>query len=263
MNKSTLLKSRSKQAMGQTQPPRREDWDHVRFARNIPANRISWVSFLNPTYKVDMHPKDSTQGEAGFSLLELIVVVLMIAILSAIAAPGWLAFVNRQRVAKVNDGVWSALQEAQQEAKRTQLSYSVSFRNPAGTLPQVAVYPTEDRAGQAINLANNSNTWKPLSQGLDIKPEQVTLCSNIDSSKANKKANNSDCSFTTARTITFDYQGNLGTVDGQDPDIGDGISITVAVPKSNGDPIESTARCVVVKTIIGSMALEQGDNCQQ
>jgi len=28
----------------------------IRFARNIPANWISWVSFLNPTDKVDLHP---------------------------------------------------------------------------------------------------------------------------------------------------------------------------------------------------------------
>jgi prepilin-type N-terminal cleavage/methylation domain-containing protein len=231
MNKSTLLKKYTKLATRQTQPPWRED---------------------------------STQGEAGFSLLELVVVVLMIAILSAIAAPGWLAFVNRQRVAKVNDGVWSALQEAKREAKRTKRSYSVSFRQPAGTLPQVAVYPTEDRAGLAITLANNSNAWRPLTEGFDIKPEQVTLCSNIDSNTANEQASPiPNCNLDTARTIIFDYQGSLALVNGQDPEINDGINITVAVPQSNGGVIEATARCVVVKTLIGSMQIGKNpQNCQ-
>jgi len=228
MNKSTLLKKCTKLAPRQTQQSWRED---------------------------------STKGEAGFSLLELIVVVLMIAILSAIAAPGWLAFVNRQRVAKVNDQVWSALQEAQREAKRTQLSYSVSFRQPAEERPQVAVYPTQDRSGVDIDLDNNSNAWRPLTEGLDIKPEQVTLCSNIDSNTANKQASPiPNCDLDTARTIIFDYQGTLG---GEEPDIGDGINITVAVPQSNGDPIEATARCVVVKTLIGSMQIgKNAQDCQ-
>jgi len=232
MNKSTLFKKYTKLATRQTQPPWR---------------------------------KDSTKGEAGFSLLELVVVVLMIAILSAIAAPSWLAFVNRQRVAKVNDGVWSALQEAQREAKRTQLSYSVSFRQPAGEVPQVAVYPTQDRrTGDDIELDNNSNAWRPLTEGLDIKPEQVTLCSNIDSNTANEQANpEPNCNLDTARTIIFDYQGNLALVNGQDPEINDGINITVAVPQSNGDPIETTARCVVVKTLIGSMQIgKNSQDCQ-
>ncbi|MEQ8972786.1 MAG: prepilin-type N-terminal cleavage/methylation domain-containing protein [Coleofasciculus sp. C1-SOL-03] len=229
MNKSTLLKKYTKLATRQTQQSWRED---------------------------------STKGEAGFSLLELVVVVLMIAILSAIAAPGWLAFVNRQRVSKVNDQVWSALQEAQREAKRTQLSYSVSFRQSAGERPQVAVYPTQDRSGDDIDLDNNSNAWRPLTEGLDIKPEQVTLCSNIDSNKDNEQAA-FNCNLDTERTIIFDYQGNLALVDGEEPDIGDGINITVAVPQSNGDPIEATARCVVVKTLIGSMQIgKNSQDCQ-
>ncbi|NEP29368.1 prepilin-type N-terminal cleavage/methylation domain-containing protein, partial [Moorena sp. SIO3I6] len=63
--------------------------------------------------------------DAGFTLLELIVVILLVGILSAIAAPSWLAFVNRQRVNKVNERVLSAIQEAQREAKKKKLSYSV------------------------------------------------------------------------------------------------------------------------------------------
>lgn len=213
MNKSTLLKNCTKRAMGQIQPPGRE---HL------------------------------TQSEAGFSLLELIVVVLMIAILSAIAAPSWLAFVNRQRVAKVNDQVWSAVQEAQQQAKRTKLSYNVSFQTDSDEL-EVAVYP-EDTDPTSI-------PWRPLSEGLDIKDGQVILCSNIDQTTLNKNSGSTSCNFTQQRTITFNYQGNL---DG-DPELGDtgfqGLAVTVAIPNDADEPIPATARCVMVKTLIGSMQI--------
>jgi len=190
---------------------------------------------------------------AGFTLIELIVVVLMIAVLSAIAAPGWLAFVNRQRVAKVNDGIFVALQQAQREAKRTKKSYSVSFKTDSDQL-KVAVYPE----------GTTTFPWKPLNEGLDIKAGQVILCSNIDTTANTTGSVSCDLSSDDEkRTIEFDYQGNLAKVAGNSPDTN--IGVTAAIPQSTGgtQPIEATARCVIVKTIIGSMVTEQGDNCPQ
>lgn len=44
---------------------------------------------------------DSTQSKAGYSLIELLAVVVIIGVLAVIAAPGWIAFVNRQRLIKL------------------------------------------------------------------------------------------------------------------------------------------------------------------
>jgi len=185
---------------------------------------------------------------AGFSLLELIVVVLIIAILSAIIAPGWLAFVNRQRVAKVNDAVFSAMQEAQREAKRTKLSYHVSFK---GDPLEVAVYPE----------GTTTLPWQPLSEGLDIKDGQVILCSNIAAGTANKNSGSITCGGTGERTITFDYQGNLkddANLGSTAPQV---LAVTAAIPQSNNaqQAIPATARCVMVKTLIGSMQIGQDE----
>jgi prepilin-type N-terminal cleavage/methylation domain-containing protein len=60
----------------------------------------------------------SRKGDGGFTLLEVLVIALIVGILSAIAAPSWLAFINRQRVRTVNDRVLQSLRRAQSEAKR-------------------------------------------------------------------------------------------------------------------------------------------------
>src|SRR6056297_242976 len=64
------------------------------------------------------------QQDAGFTAAEVIIVALIVGVLGAIAAPGWLGFVNRQRLNKANDAVLSALQQAQREAIRTKRNHS-------------------------------------------------------------------------------------------------------------------------------------------
>jgi len=202
------------------------------------------------------------QSQSGFTLIEMIAVVIIIAVLSAIIAPGWLAFVNRQRVAKMNDAVFSAIQEAQREAKRTKRSYSVSFRkdNTTNALQKVVYRTFADNGTTPITPTNNA--WKSLSESLDIKPDQVLLCSNLLSA-FNKKGNSLDCGFTTPKTITFDYQGNLAEQASGDPAHTD-LMVAVGIPQSNNpnQVIDSTKRCVSVKTLIGSMQVGQGDECQ-
>ena len=65
---------------------------------------------------------------SGFTLIEVLVTIVIVGILSAIAAPSWLGFVARQRLNKANDTVLAALQEAQRQAKKNKRSYNVSIR---------------------------------------------------------------------------------------------------------------------------------------
>lgn len=214
---------------------------------------------LKSAAKPSQHLKGQSPDESnsGFTLIELIVVVIIIAVLSAIAAPGWLAFVNRQRVNKVNDTVFSAIQQAQREAKRTKLSYSVSFRTTPDKVMQFAVYPTKKpdpaNAGATIDVNpytdSNFNGWKSLSDSLDIKPGQVLLLTNINGT------NQADKSPHDTGTITFDYKGNLPN----EANLGNnqGLIVSVAVARSDQptQPITATQRCVVVKTLLGSMEI--------
>ncbi|MGB7440600.1 MAG: prepilin-type N-terminal cleavage/methylation domain-containing protein [Coleofasciculaceae cyanobacterium] len=211
------------------------------------AKQLAWLAKYQRSHSVT---------NSGFTLIEVIVVVLIIAILSTIAAPGWLGFLSQRRVNAANEDIWSTLQKAQTEAKRRKLSYSVSFRTDGG-VPQVATYLSKNPDGTDKTIADiDANTWKVLGKDFELKPGQVVLGTNITGD--NEGDNDINYALETEeQTITFDYQGNLA---GDTTIPNDGLIIAAAAPRTdNADqPIESTMRCVKMRTIIGSMQIGRG-----
>ncbi|MBD2258568.1 prepilin-type N-terminal cleavage/methylation domain-containing protein [Pseudanabaena sp. FACHB-2040] len=114
--------------------------------------------------------KASTNG--GFTLIEALIVVIMVAILMGIAAPGWFAFVNRQRMKTVQNDLTEVFRQAQTNAEQLRSQQFVTI-DTAADVPTVRV----NGAPQVLGSGN-------------INPGFITLSSNI-----------------TPATISFDYRG--------------------------------------------------------
>ena len=189
----------------------------------------SCATKANPNYKNTA----SRKGDNGFTLLEVLIIVLILGILSSIAAPSWLAFINRQRVRTVNDRVFQTLRTAQSEAKRTKSDRVVTFNltdPPTATINTVTV-PAQNPPLQTVTF----------DAGGEIKAGTIKLLTNVTT------AGGADLPL---NSIIFDYQGNVK----QFPPIGRFVVSVSASP--NG-----AKQCAIVETIIGGMRTGEGPEC--
>lgn len=209
------------------------------------------------------------KSDAGFSMVEMLAVVIMIGILAAILGPNWSAFINRQQLNEANDAVVLAIQEAQRQAQRTKTSYSVSFRKSGTNQPvQVVIYPTLKPDGIVRSFSDIPNTdWKALGENNGINSINSTrflLGANL--SGENTAGSSISYSLTNPTKITFDYMAtlpnaNLGTIPTGGTDA-PGLRIALALPSGNNSTSPSgIRRCVIIRTLLGSVQTDRDSRC--
>jgi prepilin-type N-terminal cleavage/methylation domain-containing protein len=101
----------------------------------------------------------------GFTLVELLIVLSMIGILFAIAAPAWQAFMNNQRLNTAQNQIFSILKQAQKTGILKRIDYQASFRqSTSGKRIEWAIHPATTDV-----IANpNQLSWQQLDEGVQI-----------------------------------------------------------------------------------------------
>jgi len=200
---------------------------------------------------------------AGFTMAEMIVVLFMIGILSVIAAPGWSAFINRQRLNQANGAVASVIQETRLQAKSTKGTYSISFR-VNNNIPEYIIYPGIPTTTPITNPPANSG-WIALGDTMTLKSREVFLYTNLNPLTEYNTTTADRQIVQTNRgegTITFDSQGvlanNSGGAVSDTP-----LAIMVAAPVSTTDNTASSVdRCVIIQTLIGGIRIAKDERCR-
>jgi prepilin-type N-terminal cleavage/methylation domain-containing protein len=199
---------------------------------------------------------------AGFTMAEMIVVLFMIGILSVIAAPGWSAFINRQRLNQANGAVASVIQETRLQAKSTKGTYSISFR-VNNNIPEYIIYPGIPTTTPITNPPADS-VWIALGDTMTLRSREVFLYTNLNPlTEYNTTTTDRQIVQTTPGegTITFDSQGvlanNSGGAVSDTP-----LAIMVAAPVLTNDTASSVDRCVIIQTLIGGIRIAKDERCR-
>lgn len=170
--------------------------------------------------KVDRHPGSSL--DAGFTLIELLVVIVIVGVLGSIVAPGWLGYLNRQRVSTVRTELRSALKTAQSQAQQKSADYSVIFGTTADG-PTAAFSTVGQTSINPINLGSNT--------------KNIQLAATYGSTAS------------TTDRITFDYRGSVSE---------NSVPFVVKVTSDNST---ATQKCLIVTNLLGGIVDADGSTC--
>lgn len=167
-------------------------------------------------------PDPQTQS-AGFTLLEGLIVVVVIGLMAAIAAPSWFGFWQQQKINATRDLLYQALRSTQADATQHRHDRRFSVRERNGRI-EWASHPESVPVAQVI-------TWEPLIDGV--------VLATIDNTLTKAKG---------IHYTRFDMYGNL-----KSKAIANQGTLTVTISNKN-----HTNRCVVVSTVLGAMRKGKG-----
>lgn len=203
---------------------------------------------MKPFYK----PTIYKQANAGFTVVELMVVIVIVGILASIGNASWQGWLTRQRVNSAQAEAFTALRQAQANAKREKRVWQACFKDN-GTRLQWSVQPLPAGA------ANDTNCFEP-----GENPNITVVWNNVLEESSDVVG--IDTANTSLRpagggtySVKFQYKGLLVENPSQ---IG---RITFGTRQTPGQVgvREGTRRCVRVETLLGAMIADSDEECKK
>lgn len=169
-------------------------------------------------------------ANSGFTILEVLAVVVILGILAAIASPSWVAFTNAREANQLADQVLQRMRQSQTAAGR-------------------------NRRTQIVEINPNDTDPPQLRYGDELSEEDVRTLEELGEGRLNPgvvAVNAFDANGEEVDAVVFDVNGVIVS-DGDLP-----ITVSVTVPATG----PGTTRCVVLKTLMGAAEITRGDECQ-
>jgi type II secretory pathway pseudopilin PulG len=110
---------------------------------------------------------------------ELLVIVVIVGILMAIAAPAWNSFLNTRRLNAAQEELFQAIRQAQAQANLTQRTWQASFQESNGLI-EFAVHaensaPIWQTSTPTIHLDRSETTLSPNGNGYRVQFSRLGL----------------------------------------------------------------------------------------
>jgi prepilin-type N-terminal cleavage/methylation domain-containing protein len=178
---------------------------------------------MNQTLRRLYKPSSKQSQAAGFTLIEGLIVVAIIGLMAAIAAPSFFGFLQQRKINTARDMLYQALRVTQTDAMQQRHDRRFSIRERNGQV-EWANHP------ESV-LANRVTVWQPLIDDVVLADIDNTL------------TKSGGIYYT-----RFDMYGNL-----KSKAIGEQGTITLTISGKR-----DTHRCVVVSTVLGAIRKGKG-----
>ena len=145
----------------------------------------------------DQYCKARCHRQAGFTMVELMIVIVVIAILSAIAVPNIISWLPNYRLKSAARDLFSNMQKARMQAVKENKNIVTRFDSVIN--PEIYYFD-----------ADNNNAYTPGEYKIDLS----TYKSGVDYGTGNAASNWNGDNCTRASSITFNSRGssNSGTI---------------------------------------------------
>lgn len=213
-----------------------------------------------------MVPPPSTKT-AGFTYLELLVVMIIIGILAAIAAPSWFAFLTRQRIIAARGDLVAAISAIQTDAQQ-QSSYRTVWIDSNSPVPTIRVGGTTatfdgsqpEQLG-STNMPDNTVQFLAF-RGSDNDGSIRDTWAAADTLTGNCDAVGKACFQFNYQGIPTNPQTELLPFDADT--YVDGVRVPFKIEIVDpSNPTGTSRQCVIISTLLGKVRTESGNACDQ